>query len=514
MLLVFGLCAGVAAAGEKDFIAGQCVVTLQPGGSIDAVNAAFGTVVLDRIPGQVGGDVYLLQLPKPQKTKKQIKKIAADPNVFAAGPNRYVVTPSAKTRPPKHHSPLSFPYDLPAEFTTDPAAYDIQPFLTRLRVAEAQARSTGAGVVVAVVDTGVQLDHPALADRLVPGYDFIGLDDDPSEAPAGEATGHGTFIAGLILKIAPDARVMPIRALDANGLGTAYSVAKGVDFAYRHGATVINLSFGAPDELEGLEEVIDEAAETAVVVVAAGNDDTEPGFPSKESDTLSVAAVDDTDVKASFSNFSSDVDLAAPGVALVSAFPGSGYAKWSGTSFSAPLVAAGAAMVFALSPATDPFRPEDVQKFLEDNSLSIDDLPGNAQYRGRLGRGRLDLVAALVAAQSGGGGGGDIDQAIQLVEVGPDPDASGSAHRVVESGKSEFEVEVRRLASGATYTLRVDGVDLDPIAVDGEGEGRLKYSTSPDPDEKPLPPELQPLGEIQTVEIVDGGGTVLLRGAF
>jgi thermitase len=118
-----------------------------------------------------------------------------------------------------------------------------------LRLDQAHAISRGAGVTVAVLDTGIDFDHPALAGRVLAGYDFLDRDADASEAEApssGKAFGHGTHVAGLIALVAPEARILPVRVLDPQGVGNVWRIAEGVVYAQQQGASVINLSLSTP----------------------------------------------------------------------------------------------------------------------------------------------------------------------------------------------------------------------------------------------------------------------------
>jgi subtilisin family serine protease len=151
----------------------------------------------------------------------------------------------------------------------------------------AHALNEGAGSVVAVIDTGVQARHPALSGRLTQArYDFVEGDqnpadignrrDDDRDGEADETVGHGTHVAGIVALAAPEARIMPVRALDSEGRGTTFGVARAITFALDNGADVVNLSLGSSrqtDLLEDLIEVDDDGEEQgALFVAAAGND--------------------------------------------------------------------------------------------------------------------------------------------------------------------------------------------------------------------------------------------------
>jgi len=202
------------------------------------------------------------------------------------------------------------------------------------------------------------------------------------------AHGHGTVVAGILAVMAPDAMIMPLRAFDDKGCGTTYNIAKAVKYAVSHGAQVINMSFGISGQTQTLKKTIGEAVNAGVTVVAsAGNGDTAvPQYPAAYPGVLGVAATNLTDVKASFSNYGSTLFVSAPGSNIISAYPGGYYAELSGTSFSAPMVAAEAALLRSLK--TSGWK----------NSIAagVDNINAlNPGYIGQLGTGRINLLKAL-----------------------------------------------------------------------------------------------------------------------
>src|SRR5438270_984783 len=231
---------------------------------------------------------------------------------------------------------------------------------TVMRLPQAFRVTRGAGVTVAVLDTGVDTTHPELASHLMNGYDFVDNDSDPSEvgiAGIDRAYGHGTFITGLVALAAPDARIMPVRVLDPNGTGDVWRLAKSMVWAAVNGADVINLSLGTNTRTHVANELISDLAVSGrgiVVVAAAGNAaSNQPAFPAGEggSRVLSVGATTPGDTLASFSDFGSWVDVSAPGVSVWSTIPGGQYATWSGTSMSTGLASGEAALVRAAYPS-------------------------------------------------------------------------------------------------------------------------------------------------------------------
>lgn len=234
---------------------------------------------------------------------------------------------------------------------------------------QAHARATGTGAIVAVIDSGVQADHPDLAGRLLPGYDFV--DDD---ATPQDGNGHGTHVSGIVAattgngigvaSVAPGAMILPVRVLDDEGAGTAEDVKAGIDWAVAHGADVINLSLGEDVPFRSLVGVTDEVddsiraaiAKGVVVVVAAGNSAFPVcGTPGGKG-MLCVGAVNRDGTRSAYSNFGSGVSLSAPGGSvmpvegegILSTYKDSGYAEVAGTSQAAPHVAGVAALLVSL----------------------------------------------------------------------------------------------------------------------------------------------------------------------
>jgi type VII secretion-associated serine protease mycosin len=219
----------------------------------------------------------------------------------------------------------------------------------------------GAGVTVAVVDTGVRASHEDLIGKVLPGKDYI----NPSGDGRSDPNGHGTHVAGIIASAfdhddgfeggAPAVRILPVRVLDGNGSGSSSDVADGIIWAVDHGARVVNLSLGG-DASNGTRTAIQYAnAHGAVVVAAAGNNGDSTNrtvYPAAYPEAIAVAAVDQYLGHASFSNHGAYVDVSAPGVAIASTYGSSNTATacMSGTSMATPYAAAEAALVVATNP--------------------------------------------------------------------------------------------------------------------------------------------------------------------
>ena len=264
-------------------------------------------------------------------------------------------------------------------------------------------RSTGSGVVIAVVDTGVDLHHPDLVSKLVPGHDFV--DDD---ATPDDGNGHGTHVAGIaaaatgngvgIAGMAPAARIMPVRVLGNDGKGYSDDVVTGVRWAVDHGAKVVNLSLAGEvsllDTLLGntLEDAASYAFSKGALVVAAAGNSVAGGStqPSGYSSNVQAVVVTATDAQRRHPDYANRADtawsMAAPGDAIVSTYKGGGYKVISGTSMATPHVAGAAALLFAEGLT---------------NRQVVDRLLGTAHSLGSRaddGAGLLDAAAAVGAA--------------------------------------------------------------------------------------------------------------------
>ena len=220
----------------------------------------------------------------------------------------------------------------------------------------AWAVTRGAGVVVAVVDTGVA-PAPDLDGRLLPGWNVLARSED-----AADDNGHGTHVAGTVAEVggnglaesgvAPEASILPVKVLDATGAGSDADVAAGIVWAADHGARIINLSLGGSQPSTVLADGVAYARSRGVLIVAAaGNDGGAVGVPARLAGVIAVGAVDSTRVRAPFSAGGRALDLVAPGVDILQqTLDGvGGYAdrSWSGTSMASPQVAGVAALALA-----------------------------------------------------------------------------------------------------------------------------------------------------------------------
>ena len=376
----------IARARSTDGISGsEVVVTLVAGADAQAVASRYGAEVVESAPG---AQVATLR-PGPGEGLQDFQQVlAGDSSVVTVEPNGWLETAESRQQ--------SFSFDDGLE---TPEAFLGQPAAAALHLEAAQAVATGRGVTVAILDTGIDPNHPLLQGVYAGGVDFVDHDDDPTETHDGidndgdgqvdEAFGHGTHVAGIIHLVAPEARILAVRVLDDDGAGDLLRVVAGVRWAMRQGAKVINLSLGSLQRSVAVERALEDAeAQGIVVVVSAGNwgSDTPVEFPASSSAVAAIAAVDADGNAASFSSFGANVALAAPGVAIRSTFPGGDFRLWSGTSMSSPFVAGTCALLAELHP--DWTRSEMLAR--------IESCAGHVNAGGRaFGAGALDVGAAL-----------------------------------------------------------------------------------------------------------------------
>ncbi|WP_221090428.1 S8 family serine peptidase [Deinococcus aquaedulcis] len=277
-----------------------------------------------------------------------------------------------------------------------------------LETAHRLAPNLGAGVTVAVIDTGIDLVHPAFAGALTaPGTwrDFYGGDATPQEEGVlGQgAYGHGTNVAGIVLQIAPRAQILPLRVLGPDGSGDVAMVAQAITYAAQQGAQVINLSLGSTQNSPAVQDAVRRVAEQGVLVVSsAGNDNmsriTSPASLAEMKgvlgdNLLSVGSVDLRDLKSSFSNYAESLEMVAPGENVAAPAPDGRVAAWSGTSMAAPMAAGGLALALG-QPLTVPAK--EVSQKMAESAFNVYSDGANSEYKNRLGiKGRLDLPAFL-----------------------------------------------------------------------------------------------------------------------
>ena len=387
------------------------IVKTSHGANIQQVAVSLGGTVVDSIPD---ADTYLLN----------ITNIAAAQSPISAGIEWIEPNLVVSLDPILLQGIVKVPAGNASNWYLQQPAWQI------IQANQALQVSSGRGVIVADINSAVDSFHPAIAGHLVGGFDFVAnkpageaaLDQssasfmdqssasfmdqssasfmdqssasfmDQSSASFMDATrtayAHGTLCAGIIAAMAPRSMIMPLRVFDDQGHADTFTIAKAIRYAAKNGSQVINMSFGTLSPSNALSSAVEFAEKSgAVLVASAGNHNTnQPQYPAALSGVIAVAATDLMDRKASFSNFGPSVFTDAPGVQIFSAFPGNLYAVVSGTSFSAPAVAATAALIRDQ-------RASHIDETIARASVNIDGK--NPTYAGQLGHGRINVFSAV-----------------------------------------------------------------------------------------------------------------------
>jgi len=385
----------------EEYAPGEILVKFNPSVTqvkINSINSAFGTSILETIP-QI--DVYRIEIPSDVTVPEMVQKYLNLPGVEFAEPNGiyYALT----TLPDDPY----YTYQWALPIIEAPEAWDIA--------------TRGEDVSVAIVDSGVDLDHPDLADQVGPGYDFVNDDSDPRDD-----YGHGTHCAGItaananngigIAGLSRDTKIMAVKVLGQWGWGTWDDIAQGINYAADNDARIISLSLGGYTPSSTLEDAVNYAyAQGCLLVAAAGNDDLNtPFYPAAYPNVMAVAATNSDDLKAWYSNFGSHIEVSAPGGetfflhdarGVLSTMPtywvtlnnygySTDYDFLQGTSMACPYVAGLGGCILSRNPY---LRNDQVREYITDY---VDDLgsPGRDQYYG-YGRinawNTLDMVPIL-----------------------------------------------------------------------------------------------------------------------
>ena len=370
--------------------------------------------------------------------------------------------------------------------------------LDRMRVRDAWSIETGASGLVAVLDTGVQANHPDLSGRVVGGYDFVNDDSN-----ATDDNGHGTWVAGIIAANANDGygvagiswsdKILPVKIMDANGTGNTSDLISGIRWAADHGASVINMSVGGFPYSQAVQDAVNYAWNKGVVLVgAAGNNNREERFyPASLANVVSVSATQSNDEFSHWSSYGPAVDVSAPGSSvqttncIASTCP---HPEWgshtyiSGTSFATPNVAGVVALIRARNPT---YTPAQVVSRL---TSTVDDL-GYGGWDIRYGLGRVNAYRAV---------GGSVAAAPRPAGDSLEGNNSLSAARPIPLGAT-------------TQPSIYPAGDVDVFAVDVPRAGRLEVRVTGVVDARAWPWGKTSLPVDPVVELYATSGTLLTR---
>jgi subtilisin family serine protease len=398
----------LAALGPAALAADRYLVRVSPS-KIGDVVARHGLTLVRSLQGSANG-LYLVQAPPGMDSRQ----VAADTSVQSLELDGVLHLPETAADFSSQASTQINGLGAPTVATLNgvPAlgAYVNQPAGAVIALGAARTFATGAGAVVAILDTGVDPHHPVLKNSLLTGYDFTRntsggseladlaqsttaildqsttaiLDDmqsttaildknqvvilnqsttaildqsttailDHAKLPA--AFGHGTMVAGLVHLVAPAAKILPVKVFTSDGSTTVDQIAAGIDWAVAHGADVISMSFSSSQGSPLLQTAITNATNAGVICVASAGNDGQPVvvYPAAYN-VIGVGSTNDSMVRSSFSNYGPNVDLAAPGEGDITLYPYNNYAAGWGTSFSAPLVSGSAALLVQIASSTN-----------------------------------------------------------------------------------------------------------------------------------------------------------------
>jgi subtilisin family serine protease len=365
---------GVPPASERRYLPDEVVVelaTTQGDAQINALVQRFRLTRLETVNFQLGGTTALrLRIPDRRSVPAVVRALEGDANVLFAQPN-YVFTLVEESAPA----------------TSSAEQYE----LGKMRLSEAHQLARGGKVVVAVIDSGIDVAHPDLAGDIAASFDAIG-----AGLPVHK---HGTAIAGGIAAhgrltgVAPAAQILAIRAFGGAKAedGTTFAIMKGLDWAVQHDARVINMSFAGPQDPGITRGIAAAFAKGVVMVAAAGNKGatSPPLFPAADRNVIAVTSTDRNNQLPDFANRGPHVAVAAPGVDLTLLAPNDSVQKSSGTSFSAAYISGTVALMLERSPQ---LSPEAVRKALMASAQRLSAKPVDEQSGGGL----VDVYQAIL----------------------------------------------------------------------------------------------------------------------
>ncbi|MBV7505699.1 S8 family serine peptidase [Bacillus sp. sid0103] len=356
---------------KSEYVAAELIVKFAPGTSQTEREDLLKQVDVIEETRLDDQDFSLVKVTQGAKLAEIAKRLLMSKKVLLVEPNyKY-----KKTYVPKEPS------------------YSRQWYLNKLQLPKAWDKTKGSSkITVAVIDGGVQKDHPDLKGKIVSPYNAVTGSSSyyPDE--------HATHVAGIIAAsfnkygiagISPDVKIMPINVFQGNE-ASAETVIRGIYYAVAHHADIINMSLGDDNYSHLLEAATKYAKSKGVVLVAAaGNSSTYlPMYPAASEGVIGVSATDRNDRIASFSNYGKNIDLAAPGVDIYSTVAGSTYAAFDGTSMAAPMVSGIAALVRSKNPF---LSPSQVEAILKSSTVDL----GSKGWDEDFGYGRIDAYKAV-----------------------------------------------------------------------------------------------------------------------
>jgi len=374
----------------------QVIIKIESVIPINEVIAEFQGEAIDSVVFQ---NIFLTEFADPQAIDNIITALGNIPEVIYVQRNYLIGLPETfqiSQQFPDTDCPRLLDGESPPQYFSDAGAYSI-------KIDSANILASGENIVVAVIDNGVEFEHPLFNNSFVStGYDLIDKDDYAAEV-SGSVYGHGTFVSGIIKRVAPDCKLLPIRAFDGDGQSNSFDITKAIQLAINDsfGVDVINMSFGMYTSNPAIEDAISTANNLNIAIVAApGNDNTVmTSYPAAYSGVIAVSAIDNFDIRAGFSNYGEYIDVCAPGVDVYSSLAGEyEWGTWSGTSFSAPMATGICALMKELEPDLTSIEIEEIIRLAADKELQWGIVsPPDIEY----GSGRINAFKTLFLLKRG-----------------------------------------------------------------------------------------------------------------
>jgi len=315
----------------------------------------------------INARVAFLSSSAQQNLEKQPGILRIDDDVIVEA----LLSWNRRIKPTRIPKPTSTP--TPTATPTPIATQNLPWGIDRIDADLAWTTSSGSGIKVAIIDTGIDTGHPDLTANIKGGVNtiksWVGYNDD---------NGHGTHVAGIVaalnndygvVGVGPQIDLYAVKALDRRGSGYLSDVIEGLDWAIQNNMQVVNMSLGTTSDIQSFSEAVQRVNSAGIVqVAAAGNDGKAVNYPAAYPEVIAVSATDQTDTIASWSSRGAEIDLAAPGVSIYSTYKNSAYKTLSGTSMASPHVAGAAALVLTVC---ETCNPAEVQQRLESTAEDL-----------------------------------------------------------------------------------------------------------------------------------------------
>lgn len=317
--------------------------------------------------------------PTPTPTPTSTPMPTATPTLEPTATPTPIATPTSTLIPTSTPIPTASPTSTPTLTPTPTSVEENQPFgwgVEKINADEAWLTSSGSAVKVAVLDSGIDIDHPDLNDNLAGCVNFISwwrnCNDD---------NGHGTHVSGIIagennafgiVGVAPEVRIYSLKSLDRRGSGYLSDIIEGLDWAVVNGMQVVNMSLGTSSNVLSFKEAVERVDAAGIIQVAAagnsGPSDSTVLYPAKYPQVIAVSAIDSAESVPSWSSRGPEVDVAGPGASIYSTYLKGGYRTLSGTSMAAPYVTGVVALRLEDHPEEG---PEEIRNILRANTTSL-----------------------------------------------------------------------------------------------------------------------------------------------